>query len=177
MAHKQNDRGWSNYQRILPQLYEQLRIPLMEYWTAWCYSTNGCTITCITNSDTYLDANIEQFCEHQCIHCKKNIFECEIFLWKNLQAIFLDLVMDSVLTYSPSAEMSQHCKEFLFWSIQPWRTLHYWTLWSHLTWILCSGSAITLQWATYAMIELSSWENLFLPSMKLDQQPEPWLWL
>ncbi len=84
---------------------------------------------------------------------------------------------ETLLTYSPSAEMSQHCKEFLFWSIQPWRTLHYWTLWSQLTRILCSGSAITLQRATYAMIELSSWENLFLPSTKLDQQPECWLQL
>jgi hypothetical protein len=29
------------------------------------HSINGFTITCITNSDTYLDANIERFCEHQ----------------------------------------------------------------------------------------------------------------
>ncbi len=95
MADKQTDRGWSNHQRILPQLYEQLRLPLMEYWTALCYSINGFTITYITNSDTYSDAIIEQFYESQYIHCKILTFECEIFLWQNSQAIFLDLVMVS----------------------------------------------------------------------------------
>ncbi len=89
MADKQIDRGWSNHQSILPQLYEQLRLPLMEYWTVQCYSINGFTITCITNSDTYSDANIEQFCEYQYIHRIILTFECEIFLWQNPQANFL----------------------------------------------------------------------------------------